>query len=234
MDPFTLIEQYWWIGIPVALMFGAVLAINPLALPVLATALGIGTAGSVAERNRAVPLTAAFGAGMVVVYTALGILAGSIDEIVTSIFTPWAGWGYLVLGAILAAFGLVLLFKPAAFCLACAKPAKRSPTMAGAFLAGLPAGFVNCPACAGIVTGVAASAAALGNPVYSTTVMFSFGAGHAIALVALARLVTSRWRPSSQVLRFARPAVAILLFAGAGWFIWVALGWGLSTGPRLA
>lgn len=234
MDPFSLIETYWWAGVPVALLMGVMLTINPLALPVLGTAIGIGTAGSVADRNRTVPLAAAFGAGLLLVYTVVGILASRIDALVESVFKPWAGWGYLVIGIILAVFGGALLLRPSAFCLACAKPAKRNPTLMGAFVAGIPAGFVNCPACAGIVTGVAAASAMIGNPLYSTAVMFSFGAGHAVALVTLAWLVTRHVSPSARLLRILRPVVAVAFFAGGAWFLWAALGWGLGTGPRLA
>ncbi|MGH2727629.1 MAG: hypothetical protein ACRDKS_11730, partial [Actinomycetota bacterium] len=101
MDPFTVIERLWWAGVPVALVLGVLLTLNPLALPVLGTALGIGTAGSMADRNRAVQLAGAFGAGLLLVYTIVGVLAGQIDGLVESVFKPWAGWGYLFLGILL-------------------------------------------------------------------------------------------------------------------------------------
>lgn len=43
-------------------------------------------------------MTAGFGAGMVVVYTAVGVVAGQVDKVTTSFLRPYSGIGYVVLG----------------------------------------------------------------------------------------------------------------------------------------
>ena len=95
MDPFSLIESTWWLGIPVALVMGALLGANPAALPMVGTAIGLGSAGALAARGGAIKVAAAFGAGMVVVYTAVGVVAERVDDLTESILRPYSGIGYL-------------------------------------------------------------------------------------------------------------------------------------------
>gem|GEM_PF-6081065 len=233
MDPFAIIEKTWWLGIPVAFAMGIFLGVNPLALPVTGTAVGFGATGTAGASGGGVKLTAAFGAGLIAVYTAVGILAGRLDQIVEEVLRPYAGVGYLVLGVVLAAFAGWLLLKPAAFCTACALPARRNPTTFGAFMAGIPAGFVNCPACAAIITGVAASAAMLHNPFYGGAVMFALGLGHALVFVGLTWFLTKGWKPSPRALGILQKVSAILLLGIAAYFFYLASVQGVKPGPRL-
>lgn len=149
MDPFSLIASVWWLGLPVALIMGALLTVNPAAWPVLGAALGMSASGELGAPRGGLKLVSAFGAGLVVVYTSVGIFAGAIDAVTERFLRPYEGIGYLILGGALVGIAAFLLLRPASFCAACARSAPRSATVAGAFLAGLPAGFVNCPACAG-------------------------------------------------------------------------------------
>ena len=165
MDPFALIESTWWLGIPIAFLAGIFLGLSPLALPITGTAAGLGISGAVGGRSSGVKLVAAFGAGMILVYTAVGLAAGRIDAVIEGFLLPYAGIGYLLIAALLLGLSGWLLFRPAAFCTACAKPLKANPTVLGAFLAGIPGGFVNCPACAAIVTGGCSIGRAAGKTV---------------------------------------------------------------------
>jgi cytochrome c biogenesis protein CcdA len=233
MDPFSLIESTWWLGVPVALVMGALLGANPAALPMLGTAIGFGSAGALAARGGAIKVAAGFGAGMVVVYTAVGVVAERVDDLTESILRPYSGIGYLILGILISAFALFLLFRPSAFCSACAMPAKRNATVLGAFIAGIPAGLVNCPACAGVVIGVAASAAAFGNAVYSSVVMLALGFGHAGMLVALVWFFTKGWNLSPRALRISQKMAAFFLLAIAAYFFYLSSIQGLRPGFRL-
>lgn len=233
MDAFGILEQTWWLGIPTALIIGILLGLNPLALPILGTAVALGSTGEVGAKGAGVRVTAAFGAGMVVVYTLVGLFAGRVDAVTDGILRPYAGIGYLVLAAVLFALGVFLLVRPASFCAACALPVKRNPTVLGAFLAGIPGGFVNCPACAGIVLGVASSSATLGSPVYSGAVMLALGVGHAAVLTGLVWLITNGRSPSPQLLRVLRRGAGVLLVGMAVYFVWLAQLQGLRPGPRL-
>lgn len=233
MNPFGVVEQIWWLGIPTALMLGILLGLNPLALPMLGTAVALGSTGEVGAKGAGVRMAGAFGAGMIVVYTLVGLAAGSVDEVTDRILRPYAGPGYVVLGLLLVVLAGFLLLRPKIFCTACALPAKRNPTILGAFLAGIPGGFVNCPACAGIVLGIAASAARVGNPLYSGTVMLALGAGHAAVLTGVVWLITNRRRPSPRVLGVLQKLAALLLLGVALWFFRQASFEGLAPASKL-
>lgn len=233
MDPFQLIADFWWLGIPVALVMGILLAANPLALPMLGTAVGLGASGALGTRGGALRMTGAFGAGMVAIYALVGFLFGTIGSTIEEFLRSYAGIGYLILGLALSGLALFLLVKPNAFCAACAMPVMKNTTMLGAFVAGIPAGFVNCPACAGVVLGVAASSAELGNPLYSGSVMLALGVGHAGMLVGITHLITKGWAPSQRTLRILQRVLAMLILALAGYFFYLASVQGLRPGFRL-
>lgn len=219
-----IISEMWWLGIPTALFAGALLALNPLALPMLGTAFALATTGEAATKGAGVRMTAAFGAGMVVVYTAVGVVASQVDRVTNTFLRPYSGIGYVLIGLVLIGLGAFLLVRQRSFCSACALPARKSPTLLGAFLAGIPGGFVNCPACAGIVLGIAAASATVGSPAYSASVMFSLGAGHAMMLTGLMWWAVGKRAISASApfLRFLRPFGAILLLAVGGYFLWLA------------
>lgn len=224
MNPLSLIETVWWLGIPAAVLMGVVLGANPAALPLLGTALGLGAAGAAPQRRLSLWLAGAFGAGLVVVYGLVGLVAGSVGDVVADLLAPGSGIAYTILAAGVGGVGLVQLLRPATVCTACEKPGGRRASLLGAFGLGVPAGLVNCPACAGVITGVAASSAALGNVPYSVAVMTALGVGHAAALVAMTWLLVTNWSwpPSPRVLDRTRRISGIVLLAVAGFFLWRA------------
>lgn len=178
-------------------------------------------------------MVAAFGAGLVVVYTVVGVAAGQIDHVVEGILRPYSGIGYVLIAAVLVGLAGWLLLRPAAFCSSCTRPAAKSTTTLGAFALGIPGGFVNCPACAAVVTGIAASAAKLGNPLYSGAVMFALGVGHVAVLVTATWFLTKRWPPPARWLRWFQFAAAAGLLLVAAYFFYLGYVGGLGTGPRL-
>lgn len=185
------------------------------------------------SRGGGVKLVGAFGAGMILVYTTVGLAAAQIDTVIDVYLRPYAGIGYLLIAALLIGLSGWLILRPATFCTACAKPLKTSPSALGAFFAGIPGGLVNCPACAAIVTGFAASAAQLGRPLYSGAVMFALGSGHIAALIAGTWFFTRRWTPSARWQSVARRSAAGLLGLIAAYFLYLSYLNGLEPGPRL-
>ncbi len=226
-----VISDMWWLGIPTALFAGALLAVNPLAWPMLGTTLALASTGEASAKGAGVRMAGAFGAGMVVVYTALGFVAGKVDEITTKVFRPYAGIGYVVLAVVLVGIGLFLLARPTRFCSACALPPRRNPTLLGAFFAGIPGGFVNCPACAAIVLGLATASATVGNPFYSAAVMFSVGVGHAVMLTGVMWWAVGK-RDLLSFRRFFGPVSALMLLGVGVYFLWLAKVNGLD--PTIA
>lgn len=224
-----MVEQTWWLGIPAAALIGVVLGASPLAWPLLGTAIGLGAGQSTGRDRTSVRSVAAFGGGITVVYMVLGALAGSIDDVLTGVLAPVSGIGYLVLAVLMVGMALVILRRDAT---TCSTRATRGRVL-GAFGAGIPAGVVNCPACAGVITGVAASSAVLGRPVYSVAVMAALGVGHTASLVFVSWLAVDAWTPPRRLLRGMQTAGAVLLLLAAGWFVRQAILGGVTVGPRL-
>ncbi len=211
MESFELvIADMWWLGVPAALLAGALLAINPLALPMLGTAFALASTGELGAKGAGVRMSAAFGAGIVIAYTAVGVVAGQVDRVTTTFLRPYAGIGYVLLAVVLLSIAALQLIRQKAFCAACAMPARKSRTLLGAFLAGIPGGLVNCPACAGIILGIASAAATLKNPLYSTAVMFALGVGHAVMLTGLMWWAVGK-RELAPLARILRPLGAAML-----------------------
>lgn len=105
-------------------------------LPITGTAVGLGAAGDLGARGAGVRMVAALGAGLIFVYSIVGVAAGQIDRVVEGILRHYAGTGYVVIGIVLVGLGGWLLLRPAAFCAACNRPPRRSSTTLGAFAIG--------------------------------------------------------------------------------------------------
>lgn len=234
LDPFSIISATWWLGPLVAFLMGLILSLNPAAWPVLGAAVGVGASGELAGARKGVKLGAAFSAGLLISYIFVGVFAASVSKVTAGFLRPYAGIGYLVLGTALLAMGAWLLFKPDSFCTACTSGSKRRfATLGAAFAAGVPAGFVNCPACSGVVLGIATSSAELGSGLYSTAVMTSLGLGHGAALVAATYFVTKGWRPQGRWGSWAKAAAGISLMAMAAYFLFLVSIEGLAPRPKL-
>lgn len=229
MNPMAWIESTWWLGVPAAALIGVVLGASPLAWPLLGTALGVGAGATTAERRSPIGPVVAFGAGVTAVYAALGALAGSIDDVVTEVLAPIAGIGYVVLALLLVVLAIVTIRRDASTC----NVGATRRRLAGAFAAGIPAGIVNCPACAGIITGVAAASAVADNVLYSVAVMAALGAGHTAALAFTAWLTLDAWQPPRQWVRGLQWVGGGLLLVAAAFFVRQALLTGLAVEPQL-
>lgn len=170
-----------------AVAIGVVLGASPLAWPILATAIGVRAGGSQRPSAPARPGWAGWtivglGAGLTVVYASLGLLSGQLDW---SSARSWAPGRLRRLAIVAAAGGLLLLLRRTTSCRVLARPLTGAPA---AFLLGVPLGIVNCPACAGVITGVAVSAGVIGSTAYSTLVMAALGVGHTLTLLVVSKL----------------------------------------------
>ena len=229
MDPFSLIEQWWWAGLPAAVLLGVLLGASPLAWPLLAAAVGIGTGASEADRRRGMWTLLALGAGLTVVYASLGFVVSELDRIIREVLGAWTGWGYAVLAVAIGLAGAAMVVRPAASCRLLARPPTGAP---GAFLLGVPLGLINCPACAGVITGVAVSSGVLGSTAYSVAIMTTLGVGHTLTLLVVSRLSATMMRPLVGSLGLQRFG-GVLLLAVAGFFVFQASVGGLEVGTRL-
>jgi cytochrome c biogenesis protein CcdA len=256
VEPFSLIEELWWAGIPAAVVVGILLGASPLAWPLLATATGL-RAGGVAGRTStttaattsaiASPTTSAttsagvgghrdrvlvlaLGAGVTTVYASLGLLTGQLERVIRDLMGAWSGVGYVLLAVIAAVGGLALLVRPTTACRVLRTRELGGP---GAFVLGIPLGIVNCPACAGVITGVAVAAATRGSVAYSVAIMVALGVGHTLALLLVSQLAVGAARPLVRRAETVQRLGGGLLLASAGFFLVQVALRGTSVGPTL-
>jgi cytochrome c biogenesis protein CcdA len=230
MHPFALIEQLWWAGIPAAVVVGILLGASPLAWPILATAVGVRAGASDKHDARPMATLLALGAGITVVYASLGLLTGQLDRIIREVLGAWAGIGYLTLAGLAAVGGLLMVAKPSATCRVLSRPPSGAPA---AFLVGVPLGIVNCPACAGVITGAAVSAGALGSPAYSVAIMAALGVGHTLTLLFVSRLSLNAVGAMARSTATIQRVGGALLLLSAAFFLFQGTTLGTGTDPMM-
>lgn len=229
MNPLLLLEEVPVLAPVVGVLVGVVLAVSPLAWPMAVATVATGVASSDDGRVPWRPVVAV-GAGITMVYVVLGLAVGAIDALVRDVLGATAGVVLAVLAALAVIGGLVLVVRPLTACRTRRLRPRGSSGAAVAFGALLTA--VTCPACAGIVTGVAVSAAAGWGAASAGLAMLGLGVGHTLALVLLARLVHP-FTVSTRHLHTAQRVAGIALVAVGLFFAWQATSTGLTVGPTL-
>jgi hypothetical protein len=230
MHPFVLIEQYWWAGLPAAVAVGVVLGASPLAWPILTTAIGVRAGASERPDTRPLWTLLGIGGGITVIYASLGFLTGQLEWVVRELFGAWSGVGYLALALAAVVGGLFLFLRPSSTCRVLARPPSGAPA---GFLVGVPLGIVNCPACAGVLTGAAVSAGALGSTTYSVAVMTAVGVGHTLTLLFVSRLslnALGAMLPSPAALQ---RLGGTLLLLSAAFFVFQFQAMGIGLDPTM-
>jgi cytochrome c-type biogenesis protein len=240
VNPFLLLEQQWWLGLPVAFGLGAALGGSPLALPVLGAGVGLGTAVSARDGSPAYGPVAAFAGGLAVVYAALGFVADRIDLVFERTLSRTGGIAATVLAIVLIGVAIAIIVRPRADGLACrtrgrlgSTAGRVGSTRTGAFLAGIPAGILGCPACSGVIIGVAGSAALVGSTVYSVAAMTALGLGHGAAVLGVFWMVQRGWDVAALTSPRAQRLTALPLLLVGAWLLYLAAGLGLSLDARL-
>ncbi len=237
MEVLDGINGPWWLGLPLALVVGFLLGASPFTWPVLALATG---ARAVTDEGpgtwRPDPAVAGIGLAIVVVYGGLGFFAERLDEVVRVGIGSWTGVVYAGIAVASLVAGGVLLARPALLCRSHAVPGSAGHRLrghVGGFVVGLPVALANCPACAGIITGVALAAVATGSTAYAVAAMVALGVGHALALlvgsVLLLRPVAELFRVATAVQR----AGAVLLLGVGVWYALQASRYGLAIAEPL-
>lgn len=229
MDPLSIIEQWWWAGPAAAAVVGVALGASPLAWPILLTAVGAGAGSADSPKARPTHVVLGIGAGITLVYAALGLVADQLERVIREVLGAWAGPVGLAVAVLAAVLGGLLLWRPQTTCRRLARP--RAGT-ASAVPLGVLLGTVSCPACAGVITGVAASASALGSTVYTVGAMAALGAGHTLALLLVSRLSLGLAGHGRDPRLLPRLGGGMLLLAGAVLAV-QATQTGVDVGPTL-
>lgn len=237
MDVFSGIAGSRLLGLPLALTIGFVLGASPFTWPVLALATG---ARAVTDDKpaaaRVSPAVAGLGAAIVVVYGALGFAADRLDQVVRVGIGSWTGIAYAGIAVASLVAGAVLLANPALLCRAHANEGRRSQPLRGpfgGFVIGIPVALANCPACAGVITGVALAAGATGSTWYAVAAMTALGLGHALALLVGSVLLLKPFDDIFGVATALQRVGAVLLLGVGIWYAVQASKYGLTVAEPL-
>lgn len=229
MNPLLLLEEAPVLAPLVGAVVGVLLAVSPLAWPMAIAAVATGVASSDDGRVPWRPVVAV-GVGITTVYVVLGLAVGAIDALVRDVLGATAGVVLAVLAVLAVVSGLVLVARPLA---ACHTRLRRPRGSSGAAVAlGVLLSAVTCPACAGVVTGVAVSAAVGWGPASAALAMLGLGIGHTLALVLLARLVHP-FTVGTRHLHTAQRVAGVALVLVGVFFGWQAFGTGVAVAPTL-
>ncbi len=211
--------------IALPLLFGAGLAtsLTPCVYPMIPITVGIlGSAGaSGASRRRRVGLTLTYVAGLALVYSLLGLVAGLTGSLFGAISSnPWA---YFLMGNLLLVFALALLGvfsmdAPAALRAWAARLGPVSPS--SVFLMGAASGLVaapcGAPAFAAVLTYVAGTGSAWLGFLY--LLVFSLGLTALLVVVGLFSGVLSALPRAGVWMLWVRRAGGVLLLAMAEYY----------------
>jgi thiol:disulfide interchange protein DsbD len=210
----TTLRDHPLVAVP--LLFGAGLAtsltpcVYPM-IPITAGLLGGAGAGGVSRRRTAVR-TVAYVAGLALVYSLLGLVAGLTGSLFGAVSS--SPWSYFVMGNLLLIFGLALLDV-----IPVTAPARLrgwaggqgASSTAAVFAMGAGSGLVAAPCGAPAFAAVLTFVAATGSAVLGFVYLFVFSLGLTALLV---------------VVGLASGAAAALPKVGA-WTVWVRRGGGI-------
>ena len=211
----------------VAFLGGMVAGFGPCILPMLPAVFGYVT-GTVAGGEgvpwrRALTLSAVFVLGMSMVFAAIGAIAGALGRAV--LIGAWASCGValvcLVLG--LSMLGLVdIRFDALNRFLPTGRPKRRGA--AGALVFGMLFGLVASPCSTPILAAIATIAAVRGSAVQGAALLFVYGLGKGVPLLALGLASGSLTKiPSlSRATGVLTKAGGVALLGVAGYLVWTA------------
>lgn len=195
-------------------------------MPVVVTYIGGSAAGT---RSRAVVRSAVYVLGMVVVYAALGFVAGYFGQVFGAFTQKW--YTYAAVGAIIVALGLSMLglwtvTLPGSLQAKLASGRTKSGLL-GPFLMGAASGFIAAPCTAPVLGTLLFLVGQGGHPVYGAMLLAVFALGMGVLLFFLGAFSgllaglprAGKW---TQIVKYAFGSLMVLLGV---WFLWQ--GWSL-------
>jgi cytochrome c-type biogenesis protein len=151
--------------------------------------------------------------GAAVPMAALGFLLGSVGDVVLALFAEQVVAWYLLVALVTGTSGLLLSGQVVAPLPSYLPMPRAAASSRDAFLLGVPLGLAACPACTPMLIPIATAAAASGGPLYGAGLLFVFGLGRGIPILAAAA--------SLGALRTLRRVIPLGLSAQrvAGWLL---------------
>ncbi len=141
-----------------------------------------------AENRRAELLrrAAAYVIGAAIPMAAFGLLVGFFGDVVLAVVGARVALWYLLAALVVGVNGLLLTGLIVARLPAYLPRPHKVASVRGAFLLGLPLGLAACPACTPLLFPIATLAGASGGPLYGAALLFLFGLGRGVPILAAA------------------------------------------------
>ncbi len=169
---------------------GAVASLSSCTLARLPVLLGLVSSKSHSS-HRGFFLSLAFSCGLIISYTFIGVLLGTIAHSVSKLVAI-SQYLYLFLGALMVLGGLffagLVPFGNETIRENCEKAVKGIKSMPSAFVFGMLFAFLEmpaCPCCGAVLLLIASLIAIKGNLLYSGIVFFSFALGQSLPILAI-------------------------------------------------
>lgn len=165
-----------------AALAGLFLALTPTVLAMVPAVLGYVAGEPGLTRRRAATRSLAFVLGTATTFGAYGLIFGWAGAKFASLFGKN---GYLIAGAVLIVLGLMMLGKLRLRTPVVDAPERRVSSLPGAYLLGLPFGFVGsaCPCSIPVVLAMLLYAGSIGSAWFGAALLFVFALVRGLPLV---------------------------------------------------
>lgn len=176
----SIISDNIWLALLMSFIAGIAASFSPCVLSTIPLVVGyVGEAG-VRDKRTAFKYSLVFSIGVVMTFTALGIIVAVIGQ-----FINLTGkWWYLILGAIMLLVGLQLIGVIGETGNTCKVPNRRKGIL-GAFFLGIVGGALSSPCATPVMAAILAYVAQQGNIVLGAAMLLLYSIGHSL-LVLLA------------------------------------------------
>jgi cytochrome c-type biogenesis protein len=165
---------------------GVFVGLTPGAYVAGPAVLGYINAGAERRRGALFRRAVAYVIGAALPMAALGLLLGFFGDVVLAAVAEQIVTWFLLAALVTGATGLMLtglVVPPLPAYLPMPRPAASSRD---SFLLGLPLGLAACPACTPMLIPIATAATVSGGPAYGAALLFLFGLGRGVPILAAA------------------------------------------------
>jgi len=220
----SIIKDNLPLAFGIAFVSGFVTSLTPCVYPVIGITVAIFGASQARSRLHALSLSATFVAGLAVMYTALGVVAGLTGMLFGSLMSnPWViGVIAVVFVALsLGMFGVYEMQLPAA--LRDRLGRAGGVGYPGALVMGLVSGVVAAPCAGPMVSGILLYVGTTRSPVLGGFLLLAYSIGMGLLFLVVGTFAMSLPK-SGKWLDGVKDVLGALLLVVAAYFLWGAIG----------
>jgi thiol:disulfide interchange protein DsbD len=223
-DISSLIQDNMLLALGFAFASGFVTSLTPCVYPVIGITVAVFGASEAKSRFRALALSCTFVAGLAVMYTTLGVVAGLTGMLFGSLMSnPW------IIGAIAVLFVVLALGMFGVYEMQLPESVRNRLGRAGgigfpgALVMGLVSGVVAAPCAGPMVSGILAYVGTTRSPVLGAVLLLAYSLGMGVLFVLVGTFAMSLPK-SGKWLDGVKDLLGAVLLIVAAFFAWGAAG----------